>query len=242
MPDSSYIFSQVMQRYAVYPLKESGYFYHSQVPPPASNKEFISVLLRSFEDSNEEKPFNATAFDPFPIELVVDYIQHTHAFYLQKKLPEIAQSILLLSGHYESNHPILVILQTFFHRYCRDLTRHISEEEKLLLPYIVHLNNAILDNGHLSEFILTGWRYSVETFQDSHHDTEDELKDIRDTIRLYQPPVTNESLYRILLSQLEAFEQDLHVHAQIEERVLIPKAVCLERELNEHLLGNGVRN
>jgi regulator of cell morphogenesis and NO signaling len=239
MPDSSYLFSQVMQRYAIYPLKESGYFYHSQVPPPASNMEFIGALLRSFEDSIEERPFNAKDFDAFPIELVVDYIQHTHAFYLQKKLPEIAQSILLLSGHYESNHPVLAILQTFFHRYCQDLTRHIGEEEKLLLPYIVHLNNASLGTAHFSEYLLAGWQYSVDTFQSDHHDTEDELKDIRETIRMYQPPSTNESLYRILLSQLEAFEQDLHVHAQIEEQVLIPKAIGIEKRLNDQLRGKG---
>jgi regulator of cell morphogenesis and NO signaling len=227
-----------MQRYTVYPLKESGYFYHSQVPPPESNKEFIAVLLRMFE----EKAFNAKDFDAFPIELVVDYIQHTHAFYLQKKLPEIAQSILLLSGAYRSNHPILIILQTFFHRYCQDLTRHISDEEKLLLPYIVQMTNAGLSPAHLSEYVLASRQYSIATFQDGHHDTEDELKDIRETICLYQPPVTNESLYRILLTQLETFEQDLHVHAQIEEQVLIPKATLLEKQLNDQLVEKGNLN
>src|SRR6186713_504784 len=234
MPDNSYLFSQVMQRYTVYPLKESGYFYHNQVPPEA-NKEFIAVLLRSFE----ERPFDAKDFEVFPIELVVDYIQRTHAFYLQKKLPEIAQSILLLSGHYQSNHPILVVLQTFFHRYCQDLTTHISEEEKLLLPYIVQLSNATLTPNHLSTFVMASQQYSIAAFLKDHHDTEDELKDIRETIRLYQPPATNESLYRILLTQLETFEQDLHVHAQIEEQVLIPKAVSLETTVHNQLMEKG---
>lgn len=231
MPDNSYLFSQVMQRYTVYPLKGSGYFYHDQVPPPQANKDFIAVLLRSFE----EKTFYAKDYDAFPIELVVDYIQRTHAFYLQKKLPEIAQSILLLSGHYQSNHPILIVLQTFFHRYTQDLTTHISEEERLLLPYIVKMCNASFSQRHLAEFIAAGQEYSISAFLDDHHDTEDELKDIRETIKLYQPPATNESLYRILLTQLECFEQDLRVHAQIEEEVLIPKARKIEAGLNDEL-------
>lgn len=238
MADNSYIFSQVMQRYAVYPLKEPGFFYHNQVPPPESNKAFIEVLLRSFE----EKPFNSRDFEGFPIELIVDYIQRTHAFYLQKKLPEIAQSILLLSGHYETNHPVLLALQVFFNRYCGDLTTHISEEEKLLLPYIVQMSNAVLGPAQLSDYIVATQRYSIAAFLDDHHDTEDELKDIRETIRLYRPPSTNESLYRILLTQLETFEQDLHVHAQIEEQVLIPKAVRIETELNDRLLEKGKWN
>ena len=212
-----------MQRYQLDPLP------HSQSPlQPGVDNEFITALLRSFE----EKTFSAADFEPHRIGLIVDYIQRTHTFYLQKKLPEIAQSILLLSGHYESNHPILMILQTFFHRYCQELTTHINEEEKLLLPYIVKLNNASLAPYHFSGYVLEGLRYSIAEFLKDHHDTEDELKDIRETIRLYQPPATNESLYRILLTQLETFEQDLHVHARIEEEVLIPKALKLETELH----------
>lgn len=211
-----------MQRYQLHPLP-------SAQPPlqPGVDNEFITTLLRSFE----EKSFTAADFESYRIGLIVDYIQRTHSFYLQKKLPEIAQSILLLSGHYESNHPILMILQTFFHRYCQDLTTHINEEERLLLPYIVKLNNAFLAPYHFSEYVVAGQRYSIAQFLEDHHDTEDELKDIRETIRLYQPPATNESLYRILLTQLETFEQDLHVHARIEEEVLIPKAKKLESDL-----------
>lgn len=238
MPDNTYLHSQVMQRYTMYPLKEDGYFYQTQQPPTEENAAFIAILLRSFE----EKTFNPNDFETFPIELVVDYIQRTHAFYLQKKLPEIAQSILLLSGHYQSNHPILVILQTFFHRYTQDLTHHISEEEKLLLPYIVQMRNADANANGLSAFIVANHEYSINEFLDDHHDTEDELKDIRETIRLYQPPETNASLYRILLTQLETFEQDLHVHAQIEEQVLIPKALKIEKTLLDRMMQLGQSN
>jgi regulator of cell morphogenesis and NO signaling len=216
-----------MQRYQLDPLPNT----HLPIQPGVDN-EFIAALLHSFE----ERSFTAADFEPYRIGLIVDYIQRTHSFYLQKKLPEIAQSILLMSDHYESNHPILLILQSFFQRYCQELTTHIDEEERLLLPYIVKLNNAGLGPYHFSEYVMAGYRYSIAEFLKDHHDTEDELKDIRETIRLYQPPATNESLYRILLTQLEAFEQDLHVHARIEEEVLIPKALKLESDLQNRIL------
>jgi len=231
MPDNSYLFTQVMQRYTIDPLTEIGRFHSMPASLQEMNKEFVASLLRSFE----EKLFNAAEFESFDIELVVDYIQRTHAFYLQKKLPEIEQSILLLSGLYTANHPILAALQNFFREYCLDLTTHINEEEEKLLPYIVLLRNATATPADLSSFILAHQEYSIARFLSDHHDTEDELKDIRETIRLYNPPSTNESLYRILLSQLEAFEQDLHVHAQMEEQVLMPKAVSLEKGLQRHL-------
>jgi regulator of cell morphogenesis and NO signaling len=219
MPENGDFYQQVMQRYLADPLHEE-------------HTEFLKTLLRVFE----EKVFSAKDFDAFPIEMIVDYIQRTHLWYFEKKLPEIEQSIHLLSSYYESHHPILAALQNFFHRYLRDLTEHISAEEKQLLPYIDLLGKAAQGPAHFSEFLLARRDYSIDHFLREHHDTEDELKDIRRTIRLYEPPSTNESLYRILLTQLQVFEQDLSVHAHIEEEVLIPKARALEKELNGQML------
>ena len=67
-----------MQRYPTRPL------------PAGEYEDFIPALLRVFE----EKVFNAREFDAFPVHIIVDYIQHTHVYYLSKKLPEIEQSIL----------------------------------------------------------------------------------------------------------------------------------------------------
>jgi regulator of cell morphogenesis and NO signaling len=220
MPENSDFYPQVMQRYASSSLQTG------------ANKEFIAALLRVFE----EKVFNAKEFDGFAVPLIVDYIQRTHIYYLQKKLPEIEQSIVLLTGHYESQHPILLALQNFFLHYVQDLSEHIRAEETNLLPYIGLLQNAAQSANGFSRFLLARGEYSIDRFVNEHHDTEDELKDIRQTIRLYEPPDTNESLYRILLSQLQTFEQDLRVHAHIEEEVLIPKAKALEKELDTQLL------
>jgi regulator of cell morphogenesis and NO signaling len=220
MPENSDFYPQVVQRYA------------SQPSLPGEHPEFIATLLRVFE----EKLFNARDFESFPIATIVDYIQRTHVYYFEKKLPEIEQSILLLSGLYESHHPILAALQNFFRRYVADLSEHISAEEQLLLPYISVLRDAEKTPADFSSFILARRDYSIASFLKDHHDTEDELKDIRQTIRLYDPPQTNESIYRILLTQLQLFEQDLSIHAHIEEEVLIPKALKMEKDLNAQLL------
>lgn len=221
MPENSDFLPQVMQRYAIHP----------PMSDTDVNPQFMAALLHAFE----EKPFCANDFDPFPIGLIVDYIKRTHVFYLQKKLPEIEQSILLLSGLYTSHHPILAALQNFFLRYCQDLTAHIQAEETKLLPYIDLLHRAGNKAGSFSEYIIACQEYSISRFLADHHDTEDELRDIRQTIRLYEPPATNESLYRILLAQLQTFEQDLCVHAHIEDQVLIPKALQLESLLHDQM-------
>ena len=215
MPENSDFYPQVMQRYV------------SEPSLPGNQMEFISTLLRVFE----EKIFSATDFEPYPIEIIVDYIQRTHIYIILKRSSPRSNKA---SGCFPittiPNTPSLTALHNFFHRYVNDLSEHIRAEEAILLPYIKTLREAGKTPAHFSAFIVARRDYSIDRFLNEHHDTEDELKDIRQTIRLYDPPRTNESLYRILLSQLQAFEQDLFIHAHIEEEVLIPKALALEKE------------
>ena len=219
MPENNTFLRQVMRRYT------------TDAPLNNVNPVFIATLLKAFED----RPFCASDFDNFPVELIVEYIQRTHVFYLQAKLPEIEQSIMLLSGLYESHHPILASLHSFLREYSLDLEAHITAEETTLLPYIAIMGRCLNQQKQISEYIVAREKYSVTRFLESHHDTEDELGDIRRTIRLYEPPATNASLYRVLLAQLQTFEEDLCVHAHIEDLVLIPKALQMEAELDARL-------
>ncbi|HWB27651.1 MAG TPA: hypothetical protein VG738_19375 [Chitinophagaceae bacterium] len=212
MQEYDIFYRQIMQRYGVDAvLKDMG---------PA----FIAALVKAFG----EKIFCATDFEGFPIELVTEYIQRTHIFYLQKKLPEIEQSIFHLSELYNAGHPVLAALNNFFHRYSTELDEHIREEETRLLPYIRLLLRCLRDGSHTSLYVLSRQEYCVTLFLEGHHDTEDELADIRRVIQLYNPPEVNASLYRILLSQLQSFERDLQIHAHIENQVLLPRALQME--------------
>src|ERR1700679_573227 len=99
MQGNSYILSQVVQRYSIELPKGDRYFY-DQLHTKGLDKDFIFNVLNSFEESK----FYAVDFECFDIELIVDYVQRTHLFYIQQKLPEIEQSILQLHNFYKSSH------------------------------------------------------------------------------------------------------------------------------------------
>ena len=77
--------------------------------------------------------------------------------------------------------------------------------------------------------------YNIAKFEEAHHDTEEDLSAVRNVIEQYTAAQTNESLYRVLLHQLQTLEQDLAVHALTEDEVLIPKALELEQKLMARL-------
>jgi regulator of cell morphogenesis and NO signaling len=185
--------------------------------------DFVFALLEVFQDTNA---IERKAFDKFRLETVIDYIRKTHEYYLQRKLLEIEQSIHLLLRAYPEAHPLLIILHDFYSSYRRHLTNHIEVEETQLLPYILHLQK--VEDGKASFQAYPG-SYSLSRFLVHHQDTEKDLEEVRLAMQRYSPPPTNATPYRILLSQLEVLERDLAVHALIEEEVLLPRALAIER-------------
>jgi len=143
------------------------------------------------------------------------------------------QSIALLLENYNGDHPLLLLLKNFFKSYQADLMEHIACEEAQLLPHIGYLRKIELVNMDLEDFFYRTKNYSVQNFIKTHDNTETDLQNIREAIRLYDPPKTNVTPYRILLSQLELFEKDLSVHAFIEDSVLLPRALKIESYLQE---------
>lgn len=215
--------AQILQRYNVAKAHNLVYTYE-ELRDLGITREFLLTLLDVFEDQSS---FNAKAFNRFSLHVIVDYLRKTHTYYLSKKLLEIEQSIHLLVTAYPRAHPMLLLLNTFYSDYKSHLINHIEMEERELLPYIIKLEQGAKTN----EKLLAPPTLTVEQFIHHHHDTEKDLEGVRIAILNYSPPEGNQTLYRILLSQLQVFEKDMAIHALIEDEVLLPRALALEKQL-----------
>lgn len=228
--ENEFPINQIMQRYSL-PVDKNLLYSYEELKRLDINQDFIYTLLQTFED---EKAFSEKEYQRFSLDVIIDYIHRTHHYYLSKKLCEIEQNIHILLKDYSDHHPLLTILNNFFREYTTGLTAHIKAEEKFLLPYIKCLLQFEKDGTDAERYYLTTKDYSLQMFIDTHHDTEKDLMDVRNIILNYQPPVTNHTPYRVLLTQLQVFEKDMSVHALIEDRVLIPRAMQLENKLNNY--------
>ena len=66
------------------------------------------------------------------------------------------------------------------------------------------------------------------------HDIEGErFRKIAQLSDNYNPPADGCSTYRVAFALLKEFEEDLHLHIHLENNILFPKAIELEKELSE---------
>lgn len=230
--DQSILRLQVLKRYKI-EFADSELKFPAISTQTGDGREFISVLTRAFED---DVHFRYSEFNIFSTDVIVDYIKRTHQLYISKTLHEIEQSIGLLNEAYIEGHELIEIVNNFYLDYKSDLMIHIRKEDQCLIPYIEYLEN--LEHSCKSGFDTSTYykkssSFSIEAFFEDHEENDAELEKIRIKIMQYAPPVVNRFIYGVLLNQLELFEHDLRVHGLIEEQVLIPRALELERKLNK---------
>ena len=192
------------------------------------NHELIELILDMYHD-DEDFPFEK--MQKFSVEDILDYLQVTHQYYLSKKLPEIEQSLLHIFSKYGQSHQLLASLAIFFNEYKNKLVDHINMEEKQLFPYIRKMIVASKIKSICAESLEINPDFSIEKFNSNHSPIEDELKEVSQIIKQYSGKEAIPLPYKIFLNQVEIFELELRKHAIIEDHVLVPMVIKLEKKL-----------
>lgn len=188
------------------------------------NLDFFIEITNSFIDDDyiPQKELNS-----FPVKLIVDYLHKTHAYYLEEKLPEIFNMISALSEVFDNPEPIL-LLKNFFSEYQQELHAHIDREESAVLPYVMEIEESFNRNSVAPGLIEKINSYSINVFAGEHDNVEEKLYDLKNIIIKYLPPSKDKALSNRILMELFRLEKDLNAHAELEDKVLIPKVAKME--------------
>ncbi|WP_019537900.1 iron-sulfur cluster repair di-iron protein [Proteiniphilum acetatigenes] len=167
----------------------------------------------------------------FPPDLLADYIEKTHHRYVEKKIPEITPFLRKVVSVHSGNHPELTEVEQLFFDSTRDLSAHLKKEELMLFPYIRLLVKAQLTNGKRPQTGLGSAATYIEQMEHEHSAEGERFRRISELTDNYTPPEDACNTYRVTLSLLKEFEEDLHRHIHLENNILFPKSIELEQEL-----------
>ena len=196
--------------------------------------EDVKRALQNLDNSiSEEQNYNAWSLD-----FLVDYIINNHHKYCRVKLPEInmyAKKVLQAHG---ANHPELEELYYELVKLYSEIIQHLDDEENMLFPYVKSLVEA-KKNRELppaSDFGMAA--HPISMMEEEHDEAGEAMAKIRRLSDDFTLPDDACATYRVLYENLEAFEKDLHKHVHLENNILFPKALEMERQLNNHSNSN----
>ena len=106
------------------------------------------------------------------LEQLIGYLEASHKYYVEQRLPHIEQHLKLISDKLPEN--VAIVFNNFVTGYRKEVSRHFEKEEKKVYPYV----------GKLLRGEPTG-NYSISTFLHHHSDVEEKLEDLTQILFKY---------------------------------------------------------
>jgi regulator of cell morphogenesis and NO signaling len=193
----------------------------------------VDLVVRELESPESIFDESELPLISYPVDLIIEYLKHTHYLFVKHKLPYIGQ---LLQG-FRANHPdyntIEKDLKTLFPLFLEDFIHHIYEEEDSLFKYIKMLERAARGQYNPSRLYELMEKYSLQKCALEHVAHDDEMEGIRKITKDYHLTADAPLHVKVIYSELIQFEKTLKVHARIENEILFPKAMALENEVKK---------
>lgn len=197
-----------------------------------NRKMNIQAVLDDLQLAVEAKE-PITDFNSWPLDFLVDYIENEHHRYVEEKSSEIKPYLNKICHVHGDHHPELFEIQKQFNTAVGELTVHMKKEEFILFPFIRKLSKA-KHEGRQIDAPPFGTIQNPIAMMNQEHETEgDRFQQIDQLSNNYTPPDDACNTYRVTFALLREFEQDLHMHIHLENNILFPQSIELEKQVME---------
>jgi regulator of cell morphogenesis and NO signaling len=177
------------------------------------------------------KSESTTDYQSWPLDLLADYIEKKHHRYVQDKTLEIQPYLDKICKVHGEHHPELLEIKEEFNASAGELAAHMKKEELILFPIIRKMTKAKLENTKVDAAHFGTVKNPIQMMMNEHTVEGNRFRKIEELSNNYMPPLDACNTYRVSFALLKEFEQDLHLHIHLENNILFPKAIEIEKEL-----------
>ena len=178
---------------------------------------FLAVVNYKIGD-----PLESIPFDQLSLKTIMDYLRNAHSYFFDFSLPMIRKKLIEAMNYTgeESKIPMLII--RFFDEYVNEISAHMQHENDRMFPYV----EALL-NGEHPEITIEMFAHQHRAVDDQH--IANKLSELKNLIIKYYPETEQNNLLNSALYDILAIEQELSVHCDIEDNILMPAVRMLEK-------------
>lgn len=191
-----------------------------------------SELIEKLQQAVQKSSNTGTNYNSWPLDLLADYIEKKHHRYVEQKIQEITPFLNKVVRVHGDRHTELSEIEQLFRETAGELTAHMKKEELMLFPFIRKMVKMQNGNEPFSPPMFSTVQNPIAMMQ-HEHDTEGErFRKITELTQSYTPPIDACNTYRVTFALLKEFEEDLHLHIHLENNILFPKAIKLEKSIS----------
>jgi len=171
-------------------------------------------------------------FNSWELDLLADYIEKTHHRYVLTKIEEIKPYLNKVTRVHGEHNPELKEIEILFNQSAQELSQHLQKEEMILFPFIRNMVNSKMEEKPLFFPHFGTVENPIAMMKHEHQNEGERFEKIAGLSNNYTPPSHACNTYRVTFALLKEFEDNLHQHIHLENNILFPKAIHLEKEFH----------
>ena len=164
-----------------------------------------------------------------PLADLIAHINSTHHKYTREEIARLGPLLDKVCSVHGQNHSELLDIRASFRGLAEELSTHMMKEETVLCPYVVRMEEAVIQKDPILPPPFGTVQNPVTMMMNEHDDAGKALRAMRQSSAGYQPPADTCISYQTLYKALADFEADLHQHVHLENNILFPRAIAMER-------------
>lgn len=192
----------------------------------------VTVIEKELQETDRVSDSRPLPYNEWKPGFLADYIVNTHHTYVNKTLPDLLFYGNKVSKVHGTHHPELIEINKLIKDINSELTSHMVKEEQVLFPYIKELEINFEARSSLSQPGFGTVKNPINMMEMEHELVGGMFEVIKKLTSNYTLPFDACASYSLLFRMLEEFENDLNLHIHLENNILFPKAIQMEKELS----------
>ena len=192
----------------------------------------VTKIEQELQQADKNPATRPLPYGDWSLDFLADYIVNTHHSYVKKSLPEIRGYAAKVAQVHGNLHPELSNVLQLVEEINRELTSHMLKEEKVLFPFIKDLVAADNNEKPVQTSHFGTVQNPINMMEMEHEMVGKNMEEIRVITNNYTLPEDACASYSLLFKMLDEFENDLHIHIHLENNILFPKALDIEKKSN----------
>ncbi len=188
----------------------------------------LNQLLFDLSNMDNQLLFGQN-FIKWELDFLIDFIVNTHHLYVMEAFDLLDDYTSKVAKVHGEHHPPIYEIVHLYSVLKQELLLHMKKEEQILFPYIKHMVQFSRENCPLTKSNFGTIQNPIQMMQLEHENAGNLLKEIAALSMNYTTPEWACNTFKALYAKLDEFEQDLHLHVHLENNILFPKALEMER-------------
>jgi len=190
----------------------------------------VDEVLARLAKLSAEPTAGREDFNTMPLADLIAHITSTHHVFVRQECPRIQELAAKVLSRHAQNHPELTRVQEIFGALASELSTHLMKEEQILFPYVIRLEESALAGEPAPPAMFGTVLNPIGMMMREHDGAGEALRALRSVTNDYAFPDDACTTYRTLYQALQGFEADLHQHIHLENNVMFPRTVAMEKK------------